>query len=93
MLLSSYISLATLLIPGSSGAVQAVPTDKPMTWRDTAELRDLYSVYLGRDHDPINLAMLGQLLGISATEAESLQDLVSSGEFHLEPRQKEEAFF
>ena len=73
--------------------MQALPSEKPIDWRDTAELRDLYSVYLGRNTDSSSQALLREVLGISAAEAESLQDLVTAGEFHLERGQKEEAFF
>ena len=73
--------------------VQAVPSDQPLTWRDKAELKDLYSVYVGRQPDTLKQSELRELLGISEAEADSLQNLVSQGQFHLEQAQKEEAFF
>ena len=73
--------------------MQALSSDKPVDWRDKAELKDLYSVYIGRAHDATNQGVLREVLGISASEAESLQDLVTAGDFHLERGQKEEAFF
>ena len=74
--------------------MQAIPSEQAMTWRDSAEVRELYSVYVGRESDSVKQGMLQQLLGISASEAESLKDLVGAGEFHLEQgSRKEEAFF
>ena len=72
--------------------LQASPAQHP-TWGDAAELRDLFSVYIGRPTDSANQAILQQVLGISDSEVDSLKDIVTSGEFHLEQLQKEEAFF
>lgn len=72
---------------------QALPSDAPMSWRDKAELSDLFSVYLGKTHDSTKQGILREALGITSAEAEALQDLVTAGDFHLERGQKEEAFF
>ena len=73
--------------------MQALPADKALDWRDKAEVKDLYSVYIGRMQDSEKQALLREALGISTSDAEALQDLVSAGQFHLEPSRKEEAFF
>lgn len=73
--------------------VQALPSDQPLAWRDKAELKDLYSVYVGREADPVKLGTLRKLLDISDADAEGLQSLVSTGDFHLDQSKKEEAFF
>ena len=56
-------------------------------------MQDLYSVYAGRQQDTDKRAALQKILGISASEAESLENLVQSGEFKLEQEVEEEAFF
>ena len=73
--------------------MQALPSEQPIKWRDTAELKDLFSVYVGRPTEDAKQTQLQQILGISDADAISLRDVVTTGEFHLEQGRKEEAFF
>ena len=74
-------------------AMQALPSDEPAKWQEKEELQDLYSVYVGREKDPGKGAGIAKILGISDKEAQSLGELVSSGQFKLEQDVEEEAFF
>ena len=53
----------------------------------------MYSVYAGRQQDAEKKSALQKILGISEAEAQSLEELVSSGQFKLEQEVEEEAFF
>ena len=72
---------------------QALPTEKTAEWREREEVQDLYSVYAGRQQDTEKRAALCKILGISASEAESLEQLVQRGDFKMEQEVEEEAFF
>lgn len=80
-------------MPRQFCSLQALPTGKTAEWREREEVQDLYSVYAGRQQDTDKRAALQKILGISASEAESLENLVQSGEFKLEQEVEEEAFF
>ena len=73
--------------------LQALPAGKPAEWREKEEVQDLYSVYAGRQQDAEKKGALQKILGISEAEAQSLEQLVSSGQFKLEQEVEEEAFF
>ena len=73
--------------------MQALPSDEPAKWQEKEELQDLYSVYVGREKDSGKGAGIAKILGISDKEAQSLGELVSSGQFKLEQDVEEEAFF
>ena len=48
---------------------------------------------MGREKDAAKAAGVAKILGISDREAQSLGELVSSGQFKLEQDVEEEAFF
>lgn len=73
--------------------MQALPSDKALEWRDQAELKDLYCVYIGEVSDTTKQAYLRDALNISNDTAQSLQDLVDAGQFHLKKKEKADAFF
>ena len=73
--------------------LQALPAGKAAEWREKEEVQDLYSVYAGRQQDAEKKGALQRILGISGAEAQSLEELVSGGQFKLEQEVEEEAFF
>lgn len=73
--------------------VQALPSDKPVEWREREELQDLFSVYAGRESDADKAASVATMLGISPQEASSLKELVASGQFKLEQEVEDDRFF
>ena len=50
-------------------------------------------MYAGRQQDAEKKGALQKILGISEAEAQSLEELVSDGQFKLEQEVEEEAFF
>ena len=73
--------------------LQALPSDQPAQWNEREELQDLYSVYVAKQHDDSKQAELQQLFGLSDKEANSLREVVESGQFKIEEEEKEESFF
>ena len=73
--------------------MQALPTGKTAEWREREEVQDLYSVYAGRQQDTEKRAALCKILGIPEAEAQSLEQLVQSGQFKMEQEVVEESFF
>ncbi len=73
--------------------LQALPDGKTAQWREREEVQDLYSVYAGRQQDAAKRGDLCKILGVSESEAQSLEQLVQSGQFKLEQDVEEEAFF
>jgi hypothetical protein len=62
-------------------------------WGEKEEIQDLYSVYVGREHDAGKQTEVRNLLGLSEQESQRLQELVSSGAFRMEEEAEEEGAF
>ena len=74
-------------------AVQALPSDEAVSWREKEELQDLFSVYVGRDKDAAKQSVVQKLFALQDKEADSLRDLVEAGEFKLEAEDDDSSFF
>ncbi len=64
-----------------------------MEWSEKEEVQDLYSVYVGREHDAAKQGEVRDMLGLSESESARLKELVSSGAFRIEEEAEEEASF
>ena len=64
--------------------MQALPSEDAVTWREQEELQDLYSVYIGKDHDTAKQQVLQKLFKLSDKDAQSLRSVVESGQFRTE---------
>ncbi len=72
---------------------QALPSERPVQWDAKEELADLFSVYVGREHNADKQTAMQHVLGLSDSDASDLKSLVDSGSFKLEQEADEEASF
>lgn len=70
-----------------------MPSESTVEWKEEEELKDLFSVYLGREQSAEKQDAVQKLLGISDADATKLKDLVTSGEFKIEQEVEEEGAF
>ena len=64
-----------------------------MQWREQEELQDLYSVYIGKDKDTAKQQVLQKLFKLSDSDAQSLRDVVESGQFRVDAEDDNSSFF
>lgn len=73
--------------------LQALPSEDAVQWREQEELQDLYSVYIGKDKDTAKQQVLQKLFKLSDSDAQSLRDVVESGQFRVDAEDDDSSFF
>ena len=73
--------------------MQALPSEDSVHWKEQEELQDLYSVYIGKDHDSAKQQVLQKLFGLSDKDAQSLRSVVEAGQFRTDAEDDDSNFF
>lgn len=73
--------------------LQALPSDQAVDWKEKEELQDLYSVYIGKDQDSAKQQVLQKLFNLSDKDAQSLKEVVESGQFRVDADDDDSSFF